>query len=268
MGAVDDGGPEPGQAVDSDVDGGSVDGAAMSVPSADVIRWGRERVKTGTWRGDQEVAFLAPVADAPLPSADFLRRCLATLADRGFSRVVTAALSPLEQGGFLAAGFEVEERLHLLAIDVRALPPVPAGLKVRRLGWHQRSAVLDVDRAAFDPFWQFDEASLGDALRATPRTRFRGSPVPGDDSGLAAYAISGRAGARGFVQRLAVHPDYQHRGLGRGLLLDGLWWMRRRGVSRAVVNTQMGNDNALSLYQQVGFRREPAGLSVLSAGLR
>src|SRR6202035_364291 len=107
--------------------------SAMSAPSADVIRWGRERVRTGLWRGHKEVASLAAVADAPLPSADFLKRCLTALADRGFSRVVTAALSPLEQGGFLAAGFEIEERLHLLAIDVRALPPVPAGLTLRRL---------------------------------------------------------------------------------------------------------------------------------------
>jgi ribosomal protein S18 acetylase RimI-like enzyme len=51
------------------------------------------------------------------------------------------------------------------------------------------------------------------------------------------------------------------------LLLDGLHWMRRRGVRRAVVNTQMGNDAALNLYQQIGFRREPSGLSVLSTGL-
>jgi hypothetical protein len=44
--------------------------------------------------------------------------------------------------------------------------------------------------------------------------------------------------------------------------------MRRRGVRRAVVNTQLGNDAALTLYHQTGFRHEPAGLSVLSAGLR
>jgi ribosomal protein S18 acetylase RimI-like enzyme len=93
-------------------------------------------------------------------------------------------------------------------------------------------------------------------------------PAPDEASRLAAYAICGRSGPRGFVQRLAVHPAHQRRGLGRGLLLDGLWWMRRRGVSRAVVNTQLGNDAALTLYQQIGFRREPAGLSVLSAGLR
>jgi GNAT superfamily N-acetyltransferase len=246
----------------------SLGGTSMTAAPVDVIRWGSERVRTGPWRGDHDVAFLAPIPDAPPPSADFLRRCLSTLSDRGFVRVVTAALSPLEQGGFLAAGFEIEERLHLLAIDVHALPPVPAGLTVRRLGWHQRRAVLEVDGSAFSPFWRFDERSLGDALEATPRTRFRGSPGPGGEPGLAAYAICGRAGARGFVQRLAVHPTFQRRGLGRGLLLDGLWWMRRRGVSRAVVNTQLDNAAALHLYQQIGFRREPVGLSVLSAGLR
>jgi hypothetical protein len=43
--------------------------------------------------------------------------------------------------------------------------------------------------------------------------------------------------------------------------------MRRRGVRSAVVNTQLGNTVALSLYAAVGFRPEPNGLSVLSAGL-
>ncbi|MGH9115411.1 MAG: hypothetical protein ACRDWW_06220, partial [Acidimicrobiales bacterium] len=82
----------------------------MNAPSADVIRWGRERARTGRWRGEGDVALLAPVPDAPLPSPEFLHRCLDTLAARGYSRVVTRALSPLEQAAFLAAGFDVEER--------------------------------------------------------------------------------------------------------------------------------------------------------------
>jgi len=241
----------------------------MSATSVDVIRWGRERARTGSWRGDRQVAFLAPVPDAPLPSADFLRRCLTVLAERGFNRVVTAALSPLEQGGFLAAGFEVTEELHLLAIDLDGLPPVPADLALARVRWNQRDEILAIDQAAFSPFWQFDEQGLADALRATPRTRFRAALAPPDDARrFAGYAICGRSGSRGFVQRLAVLPDFQRRGLGRGLLLDGLNWMRRRGVARAVVNTQLDNAPALSLYLETGFRREPSGLSVLSAGLR
>jgi ribosomal protein S18 acetylase RimI-like enzyme len=128
---------------------------------------------------------------------------------------------------------------------------------------------LAIDRVAFSPFWQFDEQGLGEALRATPRTRFRAALAPASHGRrFAGYAICGRSGQRGFVQRLAVHPDFHRRGLGRGLLLDGLNWLRRRGVPRAVVNTQLGNAAALSLYLQTGFRREPSGLSVLSAGLK
>ena len=242
-------------------------GRRMSAPSVDVIRWGRERVRTGPWRGDGAVAFVAPVPDAPLPSAEFVRRCLGTLSERGFSRVVTAALSPVEQRGFLAAGFEVAERLHLLACDLDSVPEVPPGLTLRRVGWVLRPAVLAVDHAAFPPFWRFDGEGLEEALRATPRTRFRIAVEPDAGRRILGYAICGRCGPRGFVQRLAVHPDAHRRGVGRGLLLDGLQWMRRRGVRRAVVNTQLGNHAALTLYHQTGFRDEPAGLSVLSTGL-
>lgn len=239
----------------------------MSAPSTDVLRWGRERARAGLWRGDRSVAYLSPLPDAPLPSAEFLRRCLATLADQGFSRVVTGALSPLEQAGFLAAGFGVEEHLHLLGVDVRSgLAPIPDGLRLARPSAGRRREALVVDAAAFPGFWRFDEDSLADALAATPRTRFRVAIDPADGA-VAGYAICGRAGRRGFVQRLAVDPQRQRAGTGRRLLLDGLHWMRRRGVHKAVVNTQMGNDAALALYRATGFTDEPTGLSVLSAGL-
>ena len=239
----------------------------MSAPTVDIIRWGRERARIWPWRGDGTVAFLAPVPEAPVPSADFVRRCLAILGERGFARVVTAALSPIEQTGFLAAGFEVAEELHLLSLDVDGLPPSPR-LRVARVATGQRPEVLAIDRAAFSPFWQLDEQGLQEALAATPRTRFRAAPgqLPGG-SQLLGYAVCGRCGPRGFVQRLAVLPAARRQGIGRGLLLDGLYWMRRHGVRRAVVNTQVGNDAALALYCDAGFRREPSGLSVMSAGL-
>jgi len=237
----------------------------MSSPSVDIIRWGRERARIWPWRGDDSTAYLAPVPEAPVLSAAFLRRCLAILGDRGFSRVVTSALSPLEQTGFLAAGFEVAEELHLLSRQLDGLPPRPA-LDVTRIRPSARTQVLAIDGGAFSPFWQLDDRGLDEALGATPRTRFRG--VVGEGETLIGYAINGRAGTRGFVQRLAVAPEARRHGIGRGLLLDGLHWMRRRGVRRAVVNTQVGNAAALTLYYDVGFRREPSGLSVMEAGLR
>jgi ribosomal protein S18 acetylase RimI-like enzyme len=230
--------------------------------TGDVIAVGAERARTGPWRGDRLVALLTPLPDAPLPSAAFVRKCLSELAERGYRRVVTGALAPVEQAGFLAAGFEVAEELHLLAHDLHDLPE-RGHPPLRRARDDDHAAVLTIDHASFSPFWRLDEAGLADTLTATPRVRFR---VSHDDAGaVTGYAIVGRAGRRGYVQRLAVAPDARQHGTGRALILDGLWWLRRWRVTRVLVNTQHGNDGALALYHRLGFRPEPVGLSVLEA---
>lgn len=233
----------------------------------DVIRWGPERARTGPWRGDDRVAHITPLPDAPVPSAAFVQRCCDELARRGYVRAVTSALSPAEQPGFRAAGFEVAEQLHLLAHDLRRVPPPPAApVHLRRAGKADRPAVLALDDTAFPPFWQLGQTGLDDAINATPRARFRVARDTATNV-VVGYAVTGRAGHRGFLQRLAVRPDQRHRGIAQALVLDGLRWLRRWRVDRAVVNTQLDNEAALALYERLGFRREPAGLSVLSVGL-
>ena len=235
----------------------------MSATGVDVIRWGPERARTAPWKGDRRVAYLTPVPEAPVPSVAFVHRVIDELAARGFSRVVTAALSADEQAGFLEAGFEVQERLHLLGRDLRRLPATDTR-PLRRAAPEDRPAVLAIDARAFPPFWQLDEDGLDEALGSTPHARFR---VAGPVGAVVAYAVTGRAARRGFLQRVAVHPDHRRQGLGRALVVDALRWLRRWGAHHAVVNTQTGNDTALALYESLGFRHEPAGLSVLSIGL-
>jgi len=230
------------------------------------IRWGKESARTGPWPADGTVAFLVPVPDGATPSAEFVRRCLGLLAQQGFQRVVTGALSPDEQRGFLEAGFGVHEHLHLLVLDKEvALPPLPPGPRLRRAGLLRRRGVLKVDAASFAPFWRLDRPGLRDALGATAQRRLR--VVLGVGRRVEGYAICGASGGRGFVQRLAVLPEAQGKGFGKRLLLDGLHWLRSLNVYQIVVNTQVGNDAALALYRHVGFRDDPAGLSVLTAGL-
>jgi len=231
-----------------------------------MIRWGTECARTGRWRSDKAVAFLVPVPEGVAPSAEFARRCLGLLAAQGFERVVTVALSPTEQSGFLEAGFVVHEHLHLLVLDSAVtIPPPPDEPRLHRAGLVFRGGVLGVDAAAFAPFWRLDRAGLREALLATPERRLR--VVLGKRHKVVGYAICGAAGERGFVQRLAVDPQSQGQGLGKRLLLDGLAWLRSAGARQIVVNTQKGNNTALRLYRQVGFRDDPAGLCVLSAGL-
>jgi ribosomal protein S18 acetylase RimI-like enzyme len=171
---------------------------------------------------------------------------------------------PHEQGGFVEAGFVVEEQLVLLAHDLRQLPAAPPH-RLRRAVPDDEAAVLALDHQSFPPFWQLDRAGLEEAVVATPRARFRvGEDLDGPITG---YVITGRAGRRGYIQRLAVHPDARRHGLGRALVLDGLRWLRRWRADRALVNTQEDNEAAAALYEALGFRPEPTGLSVLSARL-
>ena len=61
--------------------------------------------------------------------------------------------------------------------------------------------VLEVDGRAFDAFWHIDDEGLDHAIRATPQSRFR---VAEEDERIAGYAVTGRAGEQGYLQRLAV----------------------------------------------------------------
>jgi ribosomal protein S18 acetylase RimI-like enzyme len=231
--------------------------------SADLLRWGGDRLRVGSWRGDAHVAYIAPLPESGPASTDAVRHCTALLRERGYNEAVTAALAASEANAFLAAGFTVRERLHLLAHELVVIDdPKSASphVTMRRARRGDRAPALDVDARSFDPFWRLDPAGLDEAVDATPSSRFR--VVDGPD-GVVGYAVSGRAGARGFLQRLAVDPAARGRGYGSALVLDGLRWMKRRGAARAMVNTQERNNDALRLYERLGFRLQPGGLAVL-----
>ncbi len=228
----------------------------------DTRLWADERLRVSRWRSDPLVGYVAPQADVAVPAAT-VWHCVERLTADGVVEVVTAALTNREQSGFLAAGFAVRERLHLLARDLDELPDRPRRIgrqgRIRRGHRIDRRPVLAVDSLAFPPFWQLDAGGLSEARAATPSSRLRVAVDPG----VIGYAVSGRAGPRGYLQRLAVHPDRQGEGVGRALVVDGLHWMRRHGSERAIVNTQEVNTAALHLYLSLGFRPQPGGLAVL-----
>ena len=228
-----------------------------------VVRRGHERVRVGPWRGDRHVAFVAPIGDAVPPSAEMIEHACRVLAARGYERVITGALGAREQRGFLDAGFRAHDELHLLAHDLSHVPDVPPA-RLRRGLRVDRRAALAADAAAFAPFWRLDAAGLREAIGATPVARFR---VATHRVRVIGYAVTGRAGRRGYLQRLAVHPDHTGRGLGAALVVDGLRWLQRGGAEEAIVNTQAGNTRALHLYERLGFRLEPSGLTVLERHL-
>jgi ribosomal protein S18 acetylase RimI-like enzyme len=222
------------------------------------------RLRVVPWRGDGRIAHITPGRGRASLAA--VHRTVEGLAGAGYDSVLTGALGSHDQVPFLQAGFAVHERLHLLARHLDDLPRTrPA--RLRRARQADRPSVLAVDAAAFPSFWRLDASGLDDALAATPSARFRVATTAGDSGAVIAYAITGRAGPRGYLQRLAVHPDHQRAGIGAALVVDGLRWLRRWGAKEALVNTQEGNDAAVRLYEALSFRRRPDGLAVLRLAL-
>lgn len=220
-------------------------------------------IRTTTWRGDERVAVLTPVPDRPAPSPGRVAVELASLRSRGVLRVITAALHAPELAPFLANDFTEFDRLHLLRHDLRELPDPPT-IPLRRGRLRDRDEIVALDNRAFEGFWALDRDGLREALDATPIRRLR---IARDGRDVLAYAVSGRAGAHGYLQRLAVDPVAQGRGLGRALIADALHWLVRGGARHALVNTQEVNERAYALYRSCGFRPEPTGLVVLGRDL-
>jgi GNAT superfamily N-acetyltransferase len=216
------------------------------------------RLRVRPWRGRRDTAELSAVPAGALVPPGLVLLAVERARDRGYDEVVTPALPGGEWRPYVDAGFTVREELHLLTHDLLELPDRRAhGHHLRRVQRRDRARVLAIDQAAFDPFWRLDDDALEDAVRATPSTRFRM-----DRSGCG-YALTGRAGDRGYLQRLAVDPGQQGAGIGSALVVDGLWWLRRWRVREALVNTQIGNERAIVLYERLGFRRRTDGLAVL-----
>ncbi len=222
---------------------------------------GSGTLRVVNWRDRDDIAHLTPYGRRAFAPAG-ISQVLDQLRSEGFERVVTSALAADEQAPFLACGFEPRHRLVLLSrrLDVVDPPPTVALQRGRR---RDRATALAIDRAAFSGFWRLDRAGLDDALSATPASRFRlavvGRPV--------AYAICGRAGDTGYVQRLAVEPASHRQGVGRALVLDGLRWMARHGARTVYVNTADDNQGAIDFYTRLGFDVLPDGLAVLECAL-
>ncbi|NPA30960.1 MAG: GNAT family N-acetyltransferase [Chloroflexi bacterium] len=154
---------------------------------------------------------------------------------------------------FRQRGFQAETALRLLLWRAAPLPDAvtpPAGVRITRLASGEVEAATAVDRAAFGPAWRLRREIVQRAC-AQARLALAARASSGD---LVGYALFTPSPQGAHLARLAVHPQWQGRGVGRALVAAGLLQLHAEDPGLWIsVNTQSNNAPALRLYDRLGF---------------
>jgi ribosomal protein S18 acetylase RimI-like enzyme len=193
----------------------------------------------------------------------FLASCSERLNELGAPNVFSPPLPASSRRPWEEAGFEEYVPLALLRLELGEGMPSPDHLIVTP-PTTSISSLLDIDHAAFDEFWRFDRNAMKEAIAATGTARTL--QIRGPDGEPVAFAILGFGHAMSYLQRLAVHPDWQGQQMGRSLTRGAAKLSRKAGSKAMLLNTQADNRAALDLYQSEGFVTLPEPLALLRRG--
>lgn len=123
--------------------------------------------------------------------------------------------------------------------------------------------ITELDREIFDPYWRSSYETLFETLQSCRKNYLY---TYEENNNILGYCILGITLKSSFVQRLAVHPKSQRKGVGSSLLCSVSKDMGEKNVQTIKLNTQLDNSAAKKLYQQNGFVRETDVLTIMSSG--
>lgn len=97
------------------------------------------------------------------------------------------------------------------------------------------------------------EADIDFALASNDATILVGI----DDGALAATAMVGHDGHRGWLYYVAVAPALQKRGLGKRMVEASEAWLRQRGAPKAQLMIRETNTQVEAFYARLGYATIP-----------
>jgi ribosomal protein S18 acetylase RimI-like enzyme len=77
------------------------------------------------------------------------------------------------------------------------------------------------------------------------------------DGKLVGSVIGTHDGRKGWINRLAVHPSYRHRGLAKKLMAEVEKRLSQVGLEVIAGLIEQGNTASLRLFQSLGYERAP-----------
>ena len=81
---------------------------------------------------------------------------------------------------------------------------------------------------------------------------------------IIASVMAGYDGHRGWIYYLAVHPDHQHSGFGREIMMEAEKLLLNMGCSKINLQVRSSNKSVIEFYQSIGYTRD----EVISLGKR
>jgi len=109
--------------------------------------------------------------------------------------------------------------------------------------------IMEIERLAFGGQWDYYnfKASLDDIFLVA---------VDADTAALVGFLIACccKVARRGIVLRVAVHPDFQGRGIATCLLREAFQELKKKDLDEVELDVDVIKAGALRLYEKLGFR--------------
>jgi [ribosomal protein S18]-alanine N-acetyltransferase len=111
-------------------------------------------------------------------------------------------------------------------------------------------ALLTIEELCFDDLWRYDAIAFADIAATHPY--FVVAELNGN---IVGYQFNALDGNYGYLVRIAVHPSFEHQGIGARLMAEAMRFFQRARVARIMLNSQENNNHAHRLYEWFGFVR-------------
>jgi [ribosomal protein S18]-alanine N-acetyltransferase len=218
---------------------GSIKAALACPPDPPDVSWIRMFAVSSDWTHEAAWDALWPAAQTELHAR----------------RISTVAAIPLQKWFQKILENHHFQHIHNVVLmywqpGFKSISPATGDLVIRSMNFDDLKQVEQLDGSAFGSIWRNSLDGLSIAFQQAAV-----ASVAEVDGRMVGYQISTGNPTGGHLARLAINPEFHHKGIGYAMVKDLLDQFERRGAQRVTVNTQQDNLISLALYKKAGFRK-------------